>query len=84
MVFYVSVDLTHTHTHTHTHIFTLKERKKVFWIFMNFEKTYDRTDNSAVRLYEVGGRLLSGVKSFHWWNYVREMYCIVTVAVQYS
>ncbi len=43
--------------------------KEVFWAFMDLEKAYDRIDReglwTVLRLYELGGRLLKGVKSFY-------------------
>ena len=47
----------------------LAKGKDVFWAFMDLEKAYDRIDReglwTVLRLYEIGGRLLKGVKSFY-------------------
>ncbi len=47
----------------------LAKDKDVFWVFMNFEKAYDRIDKeglwTVLRLHGLGGRLLKGVESFY-------------------
>jgi len=47
----------------------LAKGKDVFWAFMDLEKAYDRVDREALwqvlRMYGVGGRLMSAVKSFY-------------------
>ena len=47
----------------------LGKGKDVYFAFLDLEKAYDRVDRDAMwnvlRLYEIGGRLLRGVKSFY-------------------
>ncbi len=50
--------------------------KHMFWVFMDLEKAYERSDREGLwtvpRLYGLGGRLLKGGKSF----YVNSRACV--------
>ncbi len=47
----------------------LAKAKDVFWVFMDLEKAYDKTDREGLwivlKLYRLGGRLLKGVRGFY-------------------
>lgn len=47
----------------------IQRRKKLYAVFMDLEKAYDRVDRKALwevlKIYGVGGKLLEAVKSFY-------------------
>ena len=50
----------------------MREKTLVYIYFMDFEKAFYRVNREVLRMYNVGGKLLSGIKSM----YVNSVDCV--------